>query len=215
MVCMHHLQKGEAGVCSVLSITQPHTHGPGNQLRPRTVQLPFQLQIGCHTDNLMSASKLCRAPVVTHQCYMDRTKQSVSSLWGGLLYVIVPTGCNLGPVSVTIKRAVPAPYYKLGEWTARGGEQESGGCCVVRGWLPRSGGERIGGQKEKGLLEMAVGAGMRTPCVHGDFRAEQRGASGGPTFSEQHVDVHRNRSIFRCPPPGVAVFQLKGGGGSG
>nr|XP_020753219.1 TRPM8 channel-associated factor 2 [Odocoileus virginianus texanus] len=75
----------------------------------------LKLQIGCHTDDLMSASKLFRAPVVTHQCYMDRTKQSVSNLWGGLLYVIVPTGCNLGPVSITIKKAVPAPYYKLGE----------------------------------------------------------------------------------------------------
>ena len=82
------------------------------------------------------------------------------------------------------------------------GEQ---GCCVVRGWLPRSGGERIDGQKEKGLLEMAVGAGVRTPCVRGDLRAEQRGASGGPSFSEQHVDVHRNRSAFQYPPPRVAV----------
>lgn len=62
------------------------------------VQSPFQLQIGCHTDDLMSASKLSRAPVVTHQCYMDRTEQSVSNLWGGLLYVIVPTGCNLAHV---------------------------------------------------------------------------------------------------------------------
>lgn len=147
MVCMHHLQKGETGVFSEPSITQSHTqprtHSPGNQLHPRMVQSPFQLQIGCHTDDLMSASKLSRAPVVTHQCYMDRTEQSVSSLWGGLLYVIVPTGCNLGPMSITIKRAVPAPYYKLGEWTGRAGEEESGGCCVVVGWLPRSGGEGL------------------------------------------------------------------------
>ena len=101
--------------------TQPRNHSPGNQLRPRVVQFPFQLQIGCHTDDLMSASELSRAPVVTHQCHMDRTEQSVSNLWGGLLYIIVPMGCNLGPVSITIKRAVPAPYYKLGEWTERGG----------------------------------------------------------------------------------------------
>ncbi|XP_016012647.2 TRPM8 channel-associated factor 2 isoform X2 [Rousettus aegyptiacus] len=84
----------------------------------------LKVQIGCHTDDLSEASKLSRAPVVTHRCCMDRTKQSVSCLWGGLLYVIVPKGSELGPVPVTIKRAVPAPYYKLGktslqEWRSR------------------------------------------------------------------------------------------------
>nr|XP_012623567.1 TRPM8 channel-associated factor 2 isoform X2 [Microcebus murinus] len=74
----------------------------------------LKVQIGCHTDDLTKARKLCRAPVVTRQCCMDRTKRSVSCLWGGLLYVIVPQGSHLGPVSVTFTRAVPAPYYKLG-----------------------------------------------------------------------------------------------------
>uniref|UniRef100_A0A2I2ZXR0 Peptidase M60 domain-containing protein n=1 Tax=Gorilla gorilla gorilla TaxID=9595 RepID=A0A2I2ZXR0_GORGO len=75
----------------------------------------LRVQIGCHTDDLTKARKLSRAPVVTHQCCMDRTEQSVSCLWGGLLYVIVPKGSQLGPVSVTIRGAVPAPYYKLGK----------------------------------------------------------------------------------------------------
>uniref|UniRef100_A0A8I3X204 TRPM8 channel associated factor 1 n=1 Tax=Callithrix jacchus TaxID=9483 RepID=A0A8I3X204_CALJA len=74
----------------------------------------LKLQIGCHTDDLTKARKLRRAPMVTHQCCMDRTSQSVSCLWGGLLYVIVPKGRQLGPVSVTITGAVHAPYYKLG-----------------------------------------------------------------------------------------------------
>uniref|UniRef100_A0A8I3WG06 TRPM8 channel associated factor 1 n=1 Tax=Callithrix jacchus TaxID=9483 RepID=A0A8I3WG06_CALJA len=75
----------------------------------------LKLQIGCHTDDLTKARKLRRAPMVTHQCCMDRTSQSVSCLWGGLLYVIVPKGRQLGPVSVTITGAVHAPYYKLGK----------------------------------------------------------------------------------------------------
>uniref|UniRef100_A0A2R9CFN6 TRPM8 channel associated factor 2C n=1 Tax=Pan paniscus TaxID=9597 RepID=A0A2R9CFN6_PANPA len=75
----------------------------------------LRVQIGCHTDDLTKARKLSRAPVVTHQCCMDRTERSVSCLWGGLLYVIVPKGSQLGPVSVTIRGAVPAPYYKLGK----------------------------------------------------------------------------------------------------
>ncbi|XP_063582259.1 TRPM8 channel-associated factor 2 isoform X3 [Pongo abelii] len=74
----------------------------------------LRVQIGCHTDDLTKARKLSRAPVVTHQCCMDRTERSVSCLWGGLLYIIVPKGSQLGPVSVTITGAVPAPYYKLG-----------------------------------------------------------------------------------------------------
>uniref|UniRef100_A0A673SWZ6 Peptidase M60 domain-containing protein n=1 Tax=Suricata suricatta TaxID=37032 RepID=A0A673SWZ6_SURSU len=74
----------------------------------------LKVQVGCHTDNLTKAKKLSRAPVVTHQCCMDRTTRSVSCLWGGLLYVIVPKGSKLGPIPVTITRAVPAPYYKLG-----------------------------------------------------------------------------------------------------
>lgn len=75
----------------------------------------LKVQIGCHTDDLTGASTLSRAPVVTHQCLMDRTKRSVSCLWGGLLYVIVPKGSKLGPVSVTVQRAVPAPCYTLGK----------------------------------------------------------------------------------------------------
>ncbi|XP_057628882.1 TRPM8 channel-associated factor 2-like isoform X2 [Chionomys nivalis] len=77
----------------------------------------LKVQIGCHTDDLSKAKELSRAPVVTYQCCMDRTQRSVSCLWGGLLYVVVPKGCQLGSVSVTIQKAVPAPYYKLGKTT--------------------------------------------------------------------------------------------------
>ncbi|XP_007954785.1 TRPM8 channel-associated factor 2-like [Orycteropus afer afer] len=79
------------------------------------VSAGLKVQVGCHTDDLSHANKLCRAPVVTHQCCMDRPRLSVSCLWGGLLYVIVPKGSSLGPVPVTFRRAIPAPYYKLGE----------------------------------------------------------------------------------------------------
>ncbi|XP_026643361.1 TRPM8 channel-associated factor 2-like [Microtus ochrogaster] len=77
----------------------------------------LKVQIGCHTDDLSEAEKLSRAPVITYQCCMDRTQRSVSCLWGGLLYVVVPKDCQMGSVSVTIQKAVPAPYYKLGKTT--------------------------------------------------------------------------------------------------
>lgn len=82
--------------------------------------------IGCHTDDLSSAQQLSRAPVVTHQCCVDRPTESVSCLWGGLVYVIVPKGSQLAPVSLTITSSVPAPYYRLGEWVQGVREEEAG-----------------------------------------------------------------------------------------
>ncbi|XP_006887322.1 PREDICTED: protein FAM115C-like [Elephantulus edwardii] len=75
----------------------------------------LKVQVGCHTDDLSHASKLCRAPMVTHLCHADRTELSVPCLWGGLIYVIVPKGSSLGPVPITFRKAVPAPYYRLGQ----------------------------------------------------------------------------------------------------
>ncbi|XP_042782850.1 TRPM8 channel-associated factor 2 isoform X1 [Panthera leo] len=93
----------------------PHGQSAEVSLSEAAACAGLKIQVGCHTDNLTEARKLSRAPVVTHQCCMDRTTRSVSCLWGGLLYVIVPKGSKLGPIPVTIKRAVPAPYYKLGK----------------------------------------------------------------------------------------------------
>lgn len=129
--------------------TQPHTHSTETQLLSHVVESPLQVQVGCHTDDLTSASKLSRAPVVTYQCSMDRTTRTVACLWGGLLYVIVPKGSTLGPVSVTIRRAVPAPYYKLGEWTERGGRREIWGRRSSCGLLLRRGGRGLVARRRK------------------------------------------------------------------
>uniref|UniRef100_A0A8C4XWU1 Peptidase M60 domain-containing protein n=1 Tax=Gopherus evgoodei TaxID=1825980 RepID=A0A8C4XWU1_9SAUR len=42
-------------------------------------------------------------------------KQSVSCLWGGLIYIVVPGGSQLGKVPITVEGAVQAPYFRLGE----------------------------------------------------------------------------------------------------
>ncbi|XP_078009263.1 TRPM8 channel-associated factor 2-like isoform X2 [Phascolarctos cinereus] len=86
-----------------------------NIMMPCAATAGLQVQIGCHSDDLSGAKKLCRAPVVIHRCCLNRPELSVSSLWGGLIYVLVPKNSNLGPVSITITGAVPAPYFKLGE----------------------------------------------------------------------------------------------------
>lgn len=94
---------------------------------------PLQIQIGCHTDDLTRASKLFRGPLVINRCCLDKPTKSITCLWGGLLYIIVPQSSKLGSVPITVKGAVHAPYYKLGEWK-RGvhpwgnGTASPGGC---------------------------------------------------------------------------------------
>lgn len=78
--------------------------------------LLLQIQIGCHTDDLTRASKLFRGPLVINRCCLDKPTKSITCLWGGLLYIIVPQSSKLGSVPITVKGAVHAPYYKLGEW---------------------------------------------------------------------------------------------------
>jgi hypothetical protein len=47
---------------------------------------------------------------------LDKPTKSITCLWGGLLYIIVPQSSKLGSVPITVKGAVHAPYYKLGKW---------------------------------------------------------------------------------------------------
>uniref|UniRef100_A0A6J0V0M5 TRPM8 channel-associated factor homolog isoform X1 n=2 Tax=Pogona vitticeps TaxID=103695 RepID=A0A6J0V0M5_9SAUR len=75
----------------------------------------FQVQIGCHSDNLSNAEKLERPPVVVRRFPVTSQRMEVSSLWGGLLYIIVPKKSSVGTISVTVEGAAMAPYFKHGE----------------------------------------------------------------------------------------------------
>ncbi|XP_053111494.1 TRPM8 channel-associated factor 2 isoform X2 [Hemicordylus capensis] len=75
----------------------------------------LQVQIGCHSDDLTAAKELKRAPVVVRKFQVSSQKQSISCLWGGLIYTLVPAGSRLGRVSITVAGGVRAPYFKLGE----------------------------------------------------------------------------------------------------
>lgn len=96
----------------MFSCAVPLTHS----VRLRVISL-LQIQIGCHTDDLTRASKLFRGPLVINRCCLDKPTKSVSSLWGGLLYIIVPQHSKLGSVPFIVKGAVRAPFYKLGKET--------------------------------------------------------------------------------------------------
>lgn len=75
-----------------------------------------QVQIGCHSDDLTNAKELMRAPVVIRKCQVNCQNQSVSCLWGGLIYIVVPGGSQLGKVPMAIEGAIKAPFFRLGKY---------------------------------------------------------------------------------------------------
>ncbi|NXK97770.1 TCAF2 factor, partial [Formicarius rufipectus] len=75
----------------------------------------LKVQVGCHTDDLSDAKELKRAPVVIRTCDVACQKESISCLWGGLIYIIVPAKSVLGNIPITVEGAVRAPFFKLGE----------------------------------------------------------------------------------------------------
>uniref|UniRef100_A0A7M4FZD2 TRPM8 channel-associated factor homolog n=1 Tax=Crocodylus porosus TaxID=8502 RepID=A0A7M4FZD2_CROPO len=76
------------------------------------------VQIGCHSDDLSNTNELKRPPVVIKIFKVETERMKVSTLWGGLIYVLVPRKCTLGQISVTIEGAVQAPFFKLGKCTS-------------------------------------------------------------------------------------------------
>ncbi|XP_042326800.1 TRPM8 channel-associated factor homolog [Sceloporus undulatus] len=77
----------------------------------------LQVQIGCHSDNLSNADELNRPPVVVRRFEVKSQRVEISSLWGGLLYIIVPEKSSMGFITVTIEGATMSPYFKHGETT--------------------------------------------------------------------------------------------------
>ncbi|KAM9311792.1 TRPM8 channel-associated factor homolog [Gastrophryne carolinensis] len=69
------------------------------------------VQIGCHSDDLSSAKEFCRAPVVVHKKVVLKEKVTISCIWGGLLYIIVKAGSQLGLTPVSVYGAEPAPTF--------------------------------------------------------------------------------------------------------
>ncbi|XP_073508741.1 TRPM8 channel-associated factor homolog isoform X2 [Phyllobates terribilis] len=79
------------------------------------VKKGLQVQVGCQSDNLSNAKILFRAPVVVNNKIVVDEKVVISSVWGGLLYVIVKGKSQLGIVPVTVYGAEPAPTFIKGQ----------------------------------------------------------------------------------------------------
>ncbi|XP_032907440.1 TRPM8 channel-associated factor 2 isoform X2 [Catharus ustulatus] len=131
------VQKSAAGVCALPVTVEIDGTNPGKTAwRSTGLYLPeghtavitcpclvvgagLKVQVGCHTDDLSTAKELKRAPVVIRTCDVACQKQSISCLWGGLIYIVVPAKSVLGNVPITVEGAVRAPFFKLGETCER------------------------------------------------------------------------------------------------
>ncbi|NXG98464.1 TCAF2 factor, partial [Loxia leucoptera] len=131
------VQKSAAGVCAFPVTVEIDGTNPGKTAwRSTGLYLPeghtavitcpclvlgagLKVQVGCHTDDLSKAKELKRAPVVIRTCDVACQKQSISCLWGGLIYIVVPAKSALGNVPITVEGAVRAPFFKLGETCER------------------------------------------------------------------------------------------------
>src|SRR6218665_4050650 len=74
----------------------------------------WQLLMGCHTDELQNQKELRRWPVVYKKVKLTQKSQELSTLFGGLIYLISP---NKESQSITVKleNVVDSPRFKLTE----------------------------------------------------------------------------------------------------
>jgi hypothetical protein len=93
--------------------------GPGEAV---DVQIPEEwantgigLQIGPHTDTLWHLDTWNRHPGISRWDAIEAAEQRFANGYGGLLYLTVPAGLDLGIGEVSISGAYPAPTFILGE----------------------------------------------------------------------------------------------------
>jgi alpha-L-fucosidase len=80
----------------------------------------FEIRVGAHSDSIRNSShhRYVRMPEISRVFPFESDTVSVANAFGGLIYVLVPKGANLGKIQVTISGAVEAPYYIAGKTTA-------------------------------------------------------------------------------------------------
>ncbi len=87
-----------------------------------TVTLPenladkgYALRIGCHSDTLYHLDKWERAPDITRSVPLTTSTTEMSSAFGGLIYIEVPSRAkDDATFTATIQNGVPAPLFVLG-----------------------------------------------------------------------------------------------------
>ncbi len=77
--------------------------------------------VGCHTDDLWGKDSWSRVPRIVRTYPIQETVTKVANAFGGLVYLQVPAGTDLGDVPVTISGGALSPRFvhgetDLGEW---------------------------------------------------------------------------------------------------
>ena len=75
----------------------------------------FHVRIGAHTDHLYWRSEWTRMPEISRRFPVSAPRTPVANAFGGLIYLEVEPGLDLGTVAVEIEGAVAAPRFVLGE----------------------------------------------------------------------------------------------------
>lgn len=111
----------------------PDWHSTGLYAAPGevlTIRVPeeaagkrLMVRIGAHSDTLWHLPTWRRCPEICRTFPIDKPEIKAANAFGGLVYIVVPRGCQLGKVQVEIDGAVEAPYFVLGktpfdEWGA-------------------------------------------------------------------------------------------------
>ncbi|MEC8378954.1 MAG: M60 family metallopeptidase [Myxococcota bacterium] len=81
------------------------------------VDAGFEMSIGSHTDQLWHKEEITRFPALVRREPINTTLFEMSSGFGGLVYIWVPSGSELGLVDVEMNGGVFAPIYRHGETT--------------------------------------------------------------------------------------------------
>ena len=115
-----------------VDLTVPRWHGTGLFAvagEPLTVTLPegaeregLRLRIGSTTCRVTAHEKWLRAPVVDIEIPLNKRETTLSSPFGGLVYVTVPNG-KKGKIQVKVGPACPAPWFVEGRDSAEGWRQ--------------------------------------------------------------------------------------------
>ncbi|MGC6493929.1 MAG: M60 family peptidase N-terminal accessory domain-containing protein [Myxococcota bacterium] len=76
------------------------------------------LQIGIHTSEPWDTGPWWRFPAVTKTRPIEATTTSITSAFGGPVYLTVPPGCLMGEVDVTVSGGVAMPTFRAGATTS-------------------------------------------------------------------------------------------------
>lgn len=91
---------------------------------PALVNAGLTLDIGCHIDVNFHLDNWRRFPKVMRSVPLDQEVVETGNVFGGLVWIAIPAGSNLGSFEVTIDGALEAPSFQLGvdtdeDWNER------------------------------------------------------------------------------------------------